>query len=226
MNVWCEALSKPTTVSYFLEIPESWNPVFMRWLAYKMYLRDDTNDKVLNQMRVFINRKFSKETYPHLFTQLFHKDTWLHGIYCSSTDDDTHLYFPFASVTRLLTALSSTLMVMLTPLKAGFIAPDMKTPGFPSNSATTPGHSSENYAPYNLPILIYQGVHCCTKVCNLQLDSNPSKSRDNRMHWTGCKTCLNERVFIKTMNHLLTNCSQSTLRAMVCRLSLLVLKTS
>ena len=32
-------------------------------------------------------------------------------------------------------------------------------------------------------------------------------------------TCLNERVFIKTMNHLLTNCSQSTLRAMVCRLA-------
>ena len=28
-------------------------------------------------------------------------------------------------------------------------------------------------------------------------------------------TCLNERVFIKTMNHLLTNCSQSTLLAMV-----------
>ena len=39
-------------------------------------------------------------------------------------------------------------------------------------------------------------------------------------------TCLNERVFIKTMNHLLTNCSQSTLLAMVCRLSLLVLNTS
>ena len=37
-------------------------------------------------------------------------------------------------------------------------------------------------------------------------------------------TCLNERVFIKTMNHLLTNCSQSTLLAMICRLSLLVLK--
>ena len=36
-------------------------------------------------------------------------------------------------------------------------------------------------------------------------------------------TCLNERVFIKTMNHLLTNCSQSTLLAMICRLSLLVL---
>ena len=36
-------------------------------------------------------------------------------------------------------------------------------------------------------------------------------------------TCLNERVFIKTMNHLLTNCSQSTLLTMVCRLSLLVL---
>ena len=31
-------------------------------------------------------------------------------------------------------------------------------------------------------ILIYQGVHCCTKVCNLQLDASPSKSRDNRMH--------------------------------------------
>ena len=28
-------------------------------------------------------------------------------------------------------------------------------------------------------------------------------------------TCLNERVFIKTMNHLLTNCSQSTLLAMI-----------
>ena len=37
-------------------------------------------------------------------------------------------------------------------------------------------------------------------------------------------TCLNERVFIKTMNHLLTNCSQSTLLARICRLSLLVLK--
>ena len=36
-------------------------------------------------------------------------------------------------------------------------------------------------------------------------------------------TCLNERVFIKTMNHLLTDCSQSTLLAMICRLSLLVL---
>ena len=39
-------------------------------------------------------------------------------------------------------------------------------------------------------------------------------------------TCLNERVFIKTVNHLLTNCSQSTLLAMVCRLSLLLLNTS
>ena len=41
-------------------------------------------------------------------------------------------------------------------------------------------------------------------------------------------TCLNERVglFIKTMSHLLTNCSQSTLLAIVCTLSLLVLKTS
>ena len=39
-------------------------------------------------------------------------------------------------------------------------------------------------------------------------------------------TCLNERVFIKTMNHLLTNCSQSTLPAMICRLSLLVLDTN
>ena len=39
-------------------------------------------------------------------------------------------------------------------------------------------------------------------------------------------TCLNERVFIKTVNHLLTNCSQSALLAMVCRLSLLVLNTS
>ena len=35
-----------------------------------------------------------------------------------------------------------------------------------------------------LYILIYQGVHCCTKVCNLHLDDSPSKSRDNRMHWT------------------------------------------
>ena len=39
-------------------------------------------------------------------------------------------------------------------------------------------------------------------------------------------TCLNERVFIKPMNHLLANCSQSTLLAMVCRLSLWVLNTS
>ena len=39
-------------------------------------------------------------------------------------------------------------------------------------------------------------------------------------------TCLNERIFIKTINHLLTNCSQSTLLAMICRLSLLVLNTS
>ena len=31
-------------------------------------------------------------------------------------------------------------------------------------------------------ILIYQGVHCCTKACNLHLDDSPSKSRDNRMH--------------------------------------------
>ena len=31
-------------------------------------------------------------------------------------------------------------------------------------------------------------------------------------------TCLNERVFIKTVNPLLTNCSQSALLAMVCRL--------
>ena len=30
-------------------------------------------------------------------------------------------------------------------------------------------------------------------------------------------TCLHERVFIKTMYHLLTNCSQSILPAMVCR---------
>ena len=39
-------------------------------------------------------------------------------------------------------------------------------------------------------------------------------------------TCLNEKVFIKTLNHLLTNCSQSALLAVVCRLSLLVLNTS
>ena len=39
-------------------------------------------------------------------------------------------------------------------------------------------------------------------------------------------TRLNERVFIKAMNHLLTNCSQSTLLAIVRRLSLLVLNTS
>ena len=39
-------------------------------------------------------------------------------------------------------------------------------------------------------------------------------------------TCLNERVFVKTMNHLLTNCSQSTLLAMVCIISLLLLHTS
>ena len=31
-------------------------------------------------------------------------------------------------------------------------------------------------------------------------------------------TCLNERVFINTMYHLLTNYSQSILPAMVCRL--------
>ena len=35
---------------------------------------------------------------------------------------------------------------------------------------------------YVLPILIYQGVYCCTKVCNLHLDDSFSKSRDNRMH--------------------------------------------
>ena len=40
------------------------------------------------------------------------------------------------------------------------------------------------------------------------------------------ETYVNERVFIKTMNHLLTNCSQSTSVAMICRLSLLVLNTS
>ena len=40
-----------------------------------------------------------------------------------------------------------------------------------------------NIRPWTL-ILIYQGVHCCTKVCNLHLDDSPSKSRDNRMHWT------------------------------------------
>ena len=34
----------------------------------------------------------------------------------------------------------------------------------------------------NIPILIYQGVYCCTKVCNLHLDDSLSKSRDNRMH--------------------------------------------
>ena len=33
-----------------------------------------------------------------------------------------------------------------------------------------------------LCILIYQGVYCCTKVCNLHLDDSLSKSRDNRMH--------------------------------------------
>ena len=31
-------------------------------------------------------------------------------------------------------------------------------------------------------------------------------------------SCLNERVFIKTTYHLLTNCSQSILPAMVCKL--------
>ena len=35
-------------------------------------------------------------------------------------------------------------------------------------------------------ILIYQGVYCCTKVCNLHLDDSLSKSPDNRMHWTRC----------------------------------------
>ena len=39
-------------------------------------------------------------------------------------------------------------------------------------------------------------------------------------------TCLSESVFIKAMYHLLTNCSQSLLPAMVCRLKLLVLNTS
>ena len=37
---------------------------------------------------------------------------------------------------------------------------------------------------------------------------------------------LNERVFIETMYHLLTNCSQSILPTMVCRLNLLVLNAS
>ena len=36
------------------------------------------------------------------------------------------------------------------------------------------------------PILIYQGVYCCTKVCNLHLDDSFSKSRDNWMYWTRC----------------------------------------
>ena len=40
---------------------------------------------------------------------------------------------------------------------------------------------------HKYPILIYHGVHCCTKVCNLYLDVSPSKSCDNRMHWTRCK---------------------------------------
>ena len=35
-------------------------------------------------------------------------------------------------------------------------------------------------------ILIYQGVHCCIKVCNIHPDISPPKSRDNRMHWTRC----------------------------------------
>ena len=35
-------------------------------------------------------------------------------------------------------------------------------------------------------IWIYQGFHCCTKVCNLHLDVSSSKSRDNWMHWRRC----------------------------------------
>ena len=42
----------------------------------------------------------------------------------------------------------------------------------------------QTYAVICAHILIYQGVYCCTKVCNLHLDDSPSKSRDNRMHWT------------------------------------------
>ena len=77
----------------------------------------------------------------------------------------------------------------------------------------------------NTPILIYQGVQCCTKICNPTLMTAPLKvvTIECIEHEV---TCLNERVFIKTMNHLLTNCSQSTLLAMICRLSLLVLNTS
>ena len=61
-------------------------------------------------------------------------------------------------------------------------------------------------------------VVCRQGAMRWRLDS-PSKSRDN-------VTWVNERVFIISVNHLLTNCSQSTLLAMVCRLSLLVLNTS
>ena len=36
-------------------------------------------------------------------------------------------------------------------------------------------------------ILIYLGVHCCTKVCNLLLDISSIKKRDNWIPWTeGC----------------------------------------
>ena len=63
------------------------------------------------------------------------------------------------------------------------------------------------------------GPDCCTKVCYLHLAMilAPQKSVTTEQIERDV-TCFNGRVFIKTMYHLLTNCSQSILPAMVCRL--------
>ena len=82
-------------------------------------------------------------------------------------------------------------------------------------------HSVDKYRKIsfcNLCILIYQVVYCCTKVCNLHLISAPLKGATIE-YFEQDVTCLNEKVFIENMYHLLTNCSQSLLPAMVCTLT-------
>ena len=80
-----------------------------------------------------------------------------------------------------------------------------------------------NMVDQHFNISTYQGVHCCTKIATSTLISAPLKAVTIKCIEHDV-TCLNERVLVKTMYNLLTNCSQSILPAMACRLSLLVLK--
>ena len=58
----------------------------------------------------------------------------------------TNLYFPFVSVSTLISVIGSSPpeeMTICTPLRGGVICPSMNTPFLPSNSAHAAGQSSD-----------------------------------------------------------------------------------